>query len=65
MPRTLSPDVIAEKNKDFNWPIELYQIKLDEETLYYAMFPENIAFFDEFGNQQTYYAASILSLIHI
>jgi len=59
MPRTLSPDAITEKDKDYNWPIELYQIKLDEETLYYAMFPENIAFFDEFGNQQTYYAAAI------
>lgn len=59
MPRTLSPDVIAEKDKDYNWPIELYQIKLSQNTLYYAMFPENIAFFDEFGNPQTYYAAAI------
>jgi len=59
MPRTLSPDVIAEKDKDYNWPIELYQIFLDEETLYFAMFPKNIEFFDENGNSQTYYAASI------
>jgi hypothetical protein len=59
MPRTLSPDVIAEKDKDYNWPIELYQIKLDEETLYFAMFPEDINFFDEAVNPQTYYAASI------
>lgn len=59
MPRTLSPDVIAEKDKDYNWPIELYQIFLDEETLYYAMFPEDINFYDENGNSQIYYAAAI------
>lgn len=59
MPKTLPPDIIEEKNKDYNWPIELYQIFLDEETLYFAMFPKNIEFFDENGNPQTYYAASI------
>lgn len=59
MPRTLSPDVLEQKDKEFNRPVELYQIFLDEETLYFAMFPEDIEFFDEDGNQQTYYAAAI------
>ena len=59
MPRTLSPDALEQKDKEFNRPVELYQIFLDEETLYFAMFPENIEFFDENGNPQTYYAAAI------
>lgn len=59
MPRTLSPDVIEQKDKEHNRPVELFQIKLDKETLYFAMYPKNIDFFDEFGNPQTYYAASI------
>ena len=59
MPRTLSPDVLEQKGKDYNRPVELYRIELDEETLYYAMYPENIEFFDENGSAQTYYAAGI------
>lgn len=59
MPRTLSPDVIAQKDKEYNRPVELYQIFLDQETLYLAMYPENIEFFDERGNPQTYYAAAL------
>ncbi len=59
MPRTLSPDVIAQKDKEYNRPVELYQIFLDQETLYLAMYPENINFFDENGNPTTYYAAAL------
>jgi len=59
MPRTLSQDVLDQKDRDYNRPVELYQIKLDAETLYFAMYPEDIEFFDENGNPQTYYAAAI------
>ena len=59
MPRTLSLDVLAEKDKSYNRPIELYRIYLDEATLYLAMYPKDIDFFDEQGNPQTYYAAAL------
>ncbi len=59
MPRILSPDMISQKNKEYNRPVELYQIFLDQETLYLAMYPENINFFDENGNPTTYYAAAL------
>lgn len=59
MPRTLSQDVLDQKDRDYNRPVELYQIKLDAETLYFAMYPEDVEFFDENGNPQTYYAAAI------
>jgi phage-related protein len=59
MPRTLSEDVLAEKDKDYNRPVELYQIYLDEQTLYLAMYPQDIEFFDENGDPQTYTAAAL------
>lgn len=59
MPRTLSPDVWAEKSKEENCPVELYQVYLDEHTLYLAMAPVNIYFYDEQGNPAVYYAANL------
>ena len=59
MPRTLSLDMLEQKNKEYNRPVELYQIFLDEATLYLAMYPKDIEFFDENGNPQTYYAAAL------
>jgi hypothetical protein len=59
MPRTLTPELFAEKEKEFNCPVEIYQVYLDEQTLYFAMCPKNIEFFDEQGNSATYYAADL------
>lgn len=59
MPRTLTAEMIAEKGKSYNRPVELYRIFLSEMTLYFAMYPYDIKFFDENGNAQTYYAAAI------
>lgn len=59
MAKNLNPDVEEQKNSEYNRPVELYQIFLDEETLYFAMYPEDIDYYDENGNTQTYYAAAI------
>jgi len=59
MPRTISEAVEAEKDKDFNRPFELYQLFLPEETLYLAMFPYDVEFYDEGGAEQTYSAAAL------
>lgn len=59
MARNLSADIENEKNKSANKPIELYQVYLDEVTLYLANYAENIDFYDEAGNPQTYMAASL------
>jgi len=59
MPRTINAVLEAIKNQSENMPIELYQIYLDEEILYLACYPEDINFFDENGNPQTYYAAAL------
>ena len=40
----------AEKSKEENCPVELYQVYLDEETIYLAMCPQDIEFFDAQGN---------------
>lgn len=59
MPRTLSADVIAEKGKEYNRPVELYRIYLNEMTLYLAMYPIDIDFFDENGSSKIYQASAI------
>ena len=59
MTRTLSGNVTAEKAKDSNRPIELYQVYLDEGPLYLAAHTEDIEFFDEDGLPTTYYAIGI------
>jgi len=59
LPRTLSADVENEKNKEYNRPVELYQIFLDESILYLANYDQDIEFFDEDGNAQTYEAAAL------
>lgn len=59
MPKTLSPAVQTEILKEENTPIELYQIFLDEVTLYLAQWNKDIDFYDENGNPQTYTAAGV------
>lgn len=57
--RGLSPEVAAEKEKAENRPIELYQVYLDEATLYFAAHDQNVEFFDETGAPVTYYALGL------
>ena len=52
--RDLSDDVNIEKNKNYNQPVELLRVFLDQETLYLARYQQDIQFFDEEGNTQTY-----------
>ncbi|KXS41188.1 MAG: hypothetical protein AWU54_1717 [Candidatus Frackibacter sp. T328-2] len=59
MSRDLSTDVQNEKDKSYNRPIELYQVFLDQQTLYLARYQKDIQFFDENGNPQTYTAANL------
>ena len=59
MPKDINTTMQTEKDAEQNQPVELYQVYLDEETLYLANHPENIEFFDENGNAQTYYAAAL------
>lgn len=59
MPRKISEAIELEKNKEFNSPFELYQVFLPDDTLYLAMFPKDIEFFDENGDSKTYSAAAI------
>jgi len=57
--RNLSPQAIDQKDKDYNRPIELYEIYLDEETLRFCNFNKNIDFYDQQGNPAVFYAAPI------
>ncbi|MCF8002446.1 MAG: hypothetical protein K9K76_11410, partial [Halanaerobiales bacterium] len=59
MPKDINSVIETLKDNPENMPFEIYQIYLDEETLYLACFPEDIQFFDENGNPQTYYAAAL------
>lgn len=59
MPRPMSAAVISEKDKSYNKPVELYQVSLDTGTLYLAMYPENIEFFDEHGDPVIYDQAAL------
>lgn len=59
MPRDINSVIETLKDNPENMPFEIYQIYLDEETLYLACYPENVEFFDENGNPQTYYAAAL------
>ena len=52
--RELTDKLKTQKNKEYNRPIELYQIFLGEETLYLTPFNEDIEFYDEDGNEVTY-----------
>jgi len=56
MSRDLSTNVTMEKDKEANRPVELLLVHLDETTLYLANHPEDIEFFDENDNPQTYTA---------
>lgn len=57
--RDLSPDVATEKGKAENRPVELYQVYLDETTLFFAAHDEHVDFFDEQGAPVTYYALGL------
>lgn len=59
MPRDINKVIENLKDEPENMPIELYQIYLDEDTLYLACFPYDVEFFDENGNPQTYQAAAL------
>lgn len=59
MPRDLSSNASNQKDSNINKPIELYQVYLDEETLYLARHHDAIDFFDEAGNPTTYHGAAI------
>lgn len=57
--REISEVVEQIKNKESNIPVELYQLFLRETTLYWAMWPEDVEFFDENGNPQIYSAKAL------
>jgi hypothetical protein len=59
MPKDINTIIETLKDNPENMPFEIYQIYLDEETLYMACYPEDVQFFDENGNPQTYYAAAL------
>lgn len=60
MVRDISSATQAEANQEQNVPIELYQIYLDDTTtLYLAVWPHSLDFYDENGNSQTYDPAAI------
>jgi len=52
--RELSIDINAEKDKAANRPLDLYRLYLPHTTLYLASSMEDIEFFDEDDNPQTY-----------
>lgn len=54
MVRSLSPNLLNEKDKEYNSPVELYQLFLDGLTLYLTDCPNDVEFFDENGNPKTY-----------
>ena len=54
--RSLSADALGQKEQLYNRPVELLRVFLDEETLYFAQFHQDLEFFDEQGNPQTYRA---------
>lgn len=56
MPKPTSSNVNAEKIKEFNMPVELIIISLDDLTLYLTDYTHDVEFFDLDGNPQTYYA---------
>ena len=59
MPKDINSVIQTLKDNPENMPFEIYQIYLDEATLYMACYPEDVQFFDENGNPQTYYAAAL------
>jgi len=59
MARNTSQAVKDESKQEFNKPVELYQVFLDEETLYLTNSPQDVDFFDEDGTPQTYLSIGI------
>lgn len=57
--RTTSPAFEHETKKYENRPIELYQVYLDQGTLYLAAHDVNVPFFDELGEPVEYLALQI------
>ncbi len=59
MVRDISSATEAEANEESNIPTELYQVFLPDTTLYLAVWPNALDFYDEDGNTQTYDPAAI------
>lgn len=59
MVRSISSAIEAEKDSVANIPTELYQIFLPDNTLYLAVWPHSLDFYNEDGGTQTYSAAAI------
>ena len=57
--RSISAAIEAEKNKRANIPIELYQIYLDDVTLYLATWPYPVQFYNEAGQPELYVGAAL------
>lgn len=57
--RTLSQVFKTESSGDQIAPIEIYDVFLDTQTLHYAQYPEDVAFFDLDGSATTYTALPI------
>jgi len=57
--RDLPPPIVQEKEKTENRPVELYQVYLEETTLYLAAHDEEVEFFDESGDPITYLPVGI------
>ena len=57
--RNVSVRFHEEKDREANRPIELYQVFLDEDTLYLACYNADVTFFNEKGQPEIYYAIGI------
>lgn len=59
MSKDINTTMENEKDAAANKPIELFIVELDEQTLCFCDYTENIDFYDKNGNQQTYEAVAI------
>lgn len=59
MVKDITDAVKAEKNAEENIPTELYQVYLPDNTLYLAVWPNDLDYYDEDGDSQTYSATAI------
>lgn len=54
MARETTPNINQEKAKEYNRPAELFQLFLKGQTLYLTNYEQDVEFFDQNGNAQTY-----------
>ena len=59
MVKTITSAIEAEKSAEANIPTELYQVFLPDTTLYFAVWPNQLDFYDENGDPQTYDPAAM------